>query len=147
MSACRIAIVVARFNIDITEKLLEGARSCLLEHEIDWQDKDVVWVAGAVEVPLIAQQLALSGQYDAVITFGCVIKGETDHYEYVCQHVTYGCQRVSLTTNVPVIFGVLTTPTRELAMDRVGGKSGHYGIDSAKTAIEMVQLMRKLRSA
>ena len=144
MSKPKIAIVVAEFNRDITGPLLEGAKAELAEHYIELTDNDITWVPGAVELPVVARAYALTGRYDAVITFGAVIKGETDHYEYVCQSVTYGCQKVSLSTGVPIIFGVLTTPSRELALDRVGGKRGHHGRESAQAALKTAAVMARI---
>ena len=145
MSGTKIGIVVAEYNLDITGKLLEGAQQELKEQGVTLNDEDVIWVPGAVELSVVAQELAYQGSYDAVITFGAVIKGETDHYEYVCQHATHGCQQASLATRVPVIFGVLTTPTRELALDRVGGKRGHHGREAAQAAIKMAEIMGSLK--
>ncbi len=147
MTAIRIAIVVAEYNKDITGPLLEGAVAELAEQGIALAADDVVWVPGAVELSVAAQELAYLGRYTAVITFGAVIKGETDHYEYVSQHVTHGCQQASLATRVPIIFGVLTTPTRELALDRVGGKRGHHGREAAQAAIKMSTVMTRIRES
>jgi 6,7-dimethyl-8-ribityllumazine synthase len=144
MSKPKVAIVVAEFNRDITGPLLEGAKAELAEHHIELTDKDITWVPGAVELPVVAQTYALTKRYDAVIAFGAVIKGETDHYEYVCQSVTYGCQKVSLSTGVPIIFGVLTTPSRELALDRVGGKRGHHGRESVQAALKTSAAMSRI---
>ena len=123
----RIAIAVSRFNESITVPLLEGCLERLQELGIDRQSVPVTHVPGAVELPIVAQQYARSGEYDAVICLGAVIRGETTHYDVVCQQVSSGCQQVSLTHNIPVILGVLTTENREQALDRVGGAHGHKG--------------------
>jgi len=137
----KIAIIVSRFNEEVTQKLQQGALERLIEQGVLSQNIKTVWVPGAVELPLIAQQHARLG-YDAVICLGAVIRGETDHYDYVCQSVTYGCQRVALTNNIPVIFGVLTTNNEAEAWDRIGGAHGHKGRDCADAALEMVSQMR-----
>ena len=141
----KIAIVVAEYNRDITGALLEGALDELAQQGVAMTEQDVVWVPGAVELSVVAQELAFTGHYSAVITFGAVIKGETDHYEYVSQHVTHGCQQAGLASRVPVIFGVLTTATRELALDRVGGKRGHHGREAAQAAIKMSGIMESIK--
>ncbi len=146
MNDISIAIVVAEYNKDITGPLLDGAINELSSCGVSVNSDDVVWVPGAVELSVTAQEIAYVGNYDAIITFGAVIKGETDHYEYVSQHVTHGCQQASLATRVPIIFGVLTTPTREMALDRVGGKRGHHGREAAQAAIKMATVMREIRS-
>src|SRR5262249_4934638 len=102
-----------------------------------------VWVPGAIEIPIMVQRLAKTTRYEAIIALGAVIRGETTHYDYVCQQVSYGCQRLALDYNLPVIFGVLTTDTEEQALDRVGGQHGHKGRDAVDTAIEMVKVLRK----
>lgn len=138
----KIAIVVSKFNEHITLPLLEGCMSQLNSYEIAITPADVTWVPGAVEIPLIAQRYAASGHYDAVICLGAVIRGETTHYDYVCQQVSYGCQRTALQYDLPVIFGVLTTENDEQAFDRVGGKQGHKGKEAADAALAMAQLPR-----
>ncbi len=139
-----IAIVVSRFNQDITDKLLAGALERLKELEFSDEKITVVWVPGAVEIPVVAQRLAKHGEYATVICMGAVIYGETNHYEYVCQQVTQGCQRVALDHELPVIFGILTTKNLEQAQDRVGGKRGHHGRDCADAAYEMVSVLRQI---
>ncbi len=139
-----VAIVVSRFNQFITEPLLEGClaelkNAGLLEHHIT-----VVWVPGAVEIPLVCQQLAVTGRYDALIALGAVIRGETGHYDLVCQQVSDGCAAVMLQQNIPVIFGVLTTDTVAQAQDRIGGSHGHKGKAAARAAIEMCCILRDL---
>jgi len=134
----RVAIVVSEFNRDITSALLEGAVQTLHTY-LPSDNVTVIWVPGAVEIPLMVQRIAK--QYDAVIALGAVIYGETDHYHYVCQQVNQGCQRVMLDESLPVIFGVLTVQSRELALSRVGGKKGHVGIESAEAVIKMLDLL------
>ncbi len=143
-TALRIGIIVGRFNETITEKLLSGAVGSLTAHGVDDSDITVIWVPGAFELPLMAQKLASSGQYDAVITLGCVIRGATTHYDYVCSQAASGILQVGLSTEVPVIFGVLTTETIEQAIERSGTKAGNKGIDAAMTAIEMANLLKKV---
>lgn len=133
-----IAIVVSEFNQEITDKLLQGCLARLAEHQIDAEQINVVKVPGAVEIPLVAKLFARSGRFDAIIALGAVIRGETSHYDYVCQQVSEGCQRVTLEFEIPVIFGVLTTDTVEQAEQRVGGKEGHKGRDAADAAVQMV---------
>jgi len=140
----KIAIVVSRFNSVVTEKLLDGTRARLIKLGVSEGEIAVTKVPGAVELPLVAKQYAECKKYDAVICLGAVIRGETTHYDYVCQQVSYGCQRVALDMDIPVIFGVLTTENREQAFDRLGGEHGHKGYDSADTAIEMINIMRSL---
>lgn len=133
----KIAVVSSRFNEPVTRQLYAGCIERLQEHGVTLAEEDVRWVPGAVEIPLIAKRYAERG-YDAVICLGAVIRGETTHYDYVCQQVSYGCQRVALDYDVPVIFGILTTENGEQAFDRLGGKHGHKGRDAADTAMEMV---------
>jgi 6,7-dimethyl-8-ribityllumazine synthase len=138
------AIVVSKFNSLITDKLLEGALARLKEHGIKDEYIYVAEVPGAVEIPLIAQLLAKQGRYQAIICLGAVIRGETSHYDYVCDQVSLGCQKVMLDHHIPVIFGVLTTNNEEQALDRVGGKEGHKGIYAADAAISMANLVDEL---
>jgi 6,7-dimethyl-8-ribityllumazine synthase len=138
----RLAIAVARFNRDITQRLLEGAERAAREHGAD--DVSIVWVPGAFELPLVAKHLAASGAVDAVVCLGAVIRGETAHFEYVAGECASGITRAALDTGVPVVFGVLTVDDRQQALDRVGGKEGHKGEEAAETAIEMVSLLRSL---
>lgn len=140
----RFAIVVSRFNSLVTERLLAGALDAFARHGVLEDAVDVAWVPGAVEIPVVAQRLAATGTYGAVVTLGAVVRGETSHYDHVCQAVTNGVTRAALDTGVPVIFGVLTTDTMEQALDRVGGKAGHKGADAAVAAIEMASLVAKL---
>lgn len=142
----KIAIAVSLFNETITVPLLEGCLARLQELGVDVSSVPVTRVPGAVELPIVAQQYARSGQFDAVICLGAVIRGETSHYDVVCQQVSQGCQQVSLTHNIPVIFGVLTTENSKQALDRVGGSHGHKGRYSADAAVEMVHVMESLAS-
>ena len=140
-----LAIVVSRFNFEVTEKLLNGAVTRLQELKISRENIKVVWVPGAVEIPLMAQQFAIQGKVDAIICLGAVIKGETDHYDYVCQQVSDGCQKVMLNFNLPVIFGILTTPSVELALARAGGSEGNKGSECVDSALEMINLISQLK--
>ena len=138
----RIGIVVARFNEFITSKLLGGAMDGLLRHDVQEDDIHVAWVPGAFEIPLVAKKMAKSGKYDAVICLGAVIRGSTSHYDYVCNEVSKGIAAVSMETEIPVMFGVVTTENIEQAIERAGTKAGNKGYDCALGAIEMVNLMR-----
>jgi 6,7-dimethyl-8-ribityllumazine synthase len=142
----KIGIVVSRFNEFITSKLLSGAVDGLKRHGVEDAHVDVVWVPGAFEIPLIAKKLAASGKYDAVITLGTVIRGSTTHYDYVCNEVAKGVAVASMQTEVPVIFGLVTTETIEQAIERAGTKAGNKGLDAAVSAIEMANLNRQLQS-
>jgi 6,7-dimethyl-8-ribityllumazine synthase len=135
-------VVVARWNSFVTTKLLEGAKSGLRERGVREEDVTVAWVPGAFEVPTGAKWAADSGRFDAVICLGAVIRGETAHFEYVAGGAAEGIASVSLSTGIPVIFGVLTVDSVEQAMDRAGGKEGHKGDESAQAAIEMANLRR-----
>lgn len=143
-SQLRFGIVVSRFNEFITARLLEGAQDTLTRHGVADDAVDVVWVPGAVEIPLAAQALADSDRYNAIITLGAVIRGSTSHYEYVCSMVASGVNRVGLDSGLPVIFGVLTTDTLEQAIERAGSKAGNKGAEAAVTAIEMANLLDSL---
>jgi len=140
----RVAIAASRFNDFITERLLAGARDGLLRHGVDAGSITVAWAPGAFELPLVAQRLAASGEYDAVICVGAVIRGATGHYEHVAGQCAAGIERVQLDTGVPVVFGVLTTENVEQAVERSGTKAGNKGFESAMTAIEMADLLRQL---
>ena len=140
----KIGIVAARFNEFITSKLLSGAVEGLTRHDVKEEQIDVAWVPGAFEIPLIAQKMAQSGKYDAVICLGAVIRGATTHYDYVCAEVSKGIAQISLQTGVPVMFGVLTTDTIEQAIERAGSKAGNKGFDCAAGAIEMINLLRRI---
>lgn len=140
----KVGIVVARFNDFITSKLLGGAIDGLKRHDVDEDKIDVAWVPGAFEIPLIAQKMAKSGKYDAVICLGAVIRGATSHYDYVCSEVSKGIAQVSLQAGIPVMFGVLTTDNIEQAIERAGSKAGNKGFECATGAIEMINLMREI---
>ena len=142
----RVGIVVSRFNEFISSKLLAGAEDALLRHDVDPDNIHVAWVPGAFEIPLIASKMARSGKYDAVIALGAVIRGSTTHYDYVCSEVTKGIANVSLNSDIPVMFGVLTTENIEQAIERAGSKAGNKGVDCALGAIEMVNLIRELEA-
>ncbi len=144
-SKLKVAIVTARFNEFITSKLLGGAVDCLHRHDINPQNVDEVWVPGAFEIPTAALALAESGKYDAIICLGAVIRGSTSHYDYVCSETAKGVSHVSLKTKVPTIFGVLTTDTIEQAIERAGTKAGNKGYEAAMAAIEMANLLAKLK--
>ena len=140
----RFAVVASRFNREITERLVEGALSALREAGIAEQDLDLVWTPGAFEIPLVAQRLADTGAYAAIVCVGAVIRGETDHYSYICEAATLGILDAGLSTGVPVLFGVLTCPDEALAWERAGGKEGNKGREAALAALEMVNLLRAL---
>jgi 6,7-dimethyl-8-ribityllumazine synthase len=139
-SGLKYGIVVGRFNEFITSKLLSGAIDALQRHGVQENEIDVAWVPGAFEISLIAQKMAASGKYDAVITLGTVIRGSTSHYDIVCNEVAKGVAAINLKTGVPVIFGVVTTENIEQAIERAGTKAGNKGWDSALAAIEMANL-------
>jgi len=142
----RVGIVASRFNEFITNKLLGGAIDALTRHGVAQDSIDVAWVPGAFEIPLIAATMAKSHNYDALICVGAVIRGSTTHYDYVCNEVAKGISSVSLTSGIPVMFGVLTTENIEQAIERAGTKAGNKGFDCAVGAIEMVNLMRSIPS-
>ena len=140
----RIGIVAARFNEFITSKLLSGALDGLKRHEVGEGNIDIAWVPGAFEIPLIASKMAKSAKYDAVICLGAVIRGSTSHYDYVCNEVSKGVAAVSLESEIPVMFGVVTTENIEQAIERAGTKAGNKGYDCALGAVEMVNLIRQI---
>ncbi len=140
----KIGIVAARFNEFITSKLLSGAQDALVRHDVKDDNIDVAWVPGAFEIPLIADKMAKSGKYDAVICLGAVIRGNTSHYDYVCSEVSKGIAHVSLESGIPVMFGVATTENIEQAIERAGTKAGNKGFDVAVGAIEMINLINNL---
>ncbi len=142
----RFAIVAARFNSMITEALLAGCRDTFARHGVAEDRIDLAWVPGSFEIPLVARKMAETGRYAAVITLGCVIRGETGHYDHVAGQAAGGVLQAGLATGVPVIFGVLTTETVEQALNRAGLKAGNKGVDSALAAIEMVNLLRRIGS-
>jgi len=140
----RVAIAAARFNEAIVVRLVDGATDCLRRHGVDEGSITVAWAPGAFELPLVAYRLASSGSYDAVITLGAVIRGQTGHYEFVAGQCAAGVQRVQLDTGVPIVFGVLTTESIEQAVERAGAKGGNKGFEAACTAIEMANLLSVL---
>lgn len=141
----KIGIAASRFNSLIVGKLLEGAEDGLKRHCVKSEDIDLVWVPGAFELPLVAKRMAESGEYDAIICLGAVIRGATSHYDLVCAEVSKGIAQVSMQTGLPVIFGVLTTDSIEQALERAGTKAGNKGFDCAMSAIEMAQLFRTMK--
>ena len=140
----KVGIVVGRFNEFIVSKLLGGALDGLKRHGVDEDNIEVTWVPGAFEIPLVAKKMAQSGKYDAILCLGAVIKGSTDHYDYVCAEVSKGIAMVGMETGVPTMFGVLTTDNIEQAIERAGTKAGNKGFDVACSAIEMANLNRML---
>ena len=140
----KFAIVGARFNEFIVSKLISGAEDTLVRHGVDTDDITLVWVPGAFEIPIVAKKMAQSGKYDAILCLGAVIKGSTDHYDYVCAEVSKGIAMVGMETGVPTMFGVLTTDNIEQAIERAGTKAGNKGFDVACSAIEMANLNRML---
>jgi 6,7-dimethyl-8-ribityllumazine synthase len=140
----RIAIVAARFNEFIVNKLVGGAEDCLRRHGVADEDITLAWVPGAFEIPLAAKKIAKTGKYDAVICVGAVIRGSTSHYDYVCAEVSKGIASVSLETEIPVMFGVLTTDTIEQAIERAGTKAGNKGYDCALGALELCSLFKEM---
>ena len=142
----KVGIVASRFNEFIVSKLVGGAEDALIRHGVNGDDITLAWVPGAFEIPLAAQKMAETGNYDAVICLGAVIKGATTHYDYVCAEVSKGVAAVGLKTEIPVIFGVVTTDNIEQAIERAGTKAGNKGYDCALGAIEMVNLIREIES-
>ena len=140
----KIGIIVARFNEFITSKLLGGALDTLKRHNVPEDSIDVAWVPGAFEIPLIAKKMAESGKYDAVICLGAIIRGSTSHYDLVCNEAAKGIAQVSLSSGVPVMFGVITTENIEQAIERAGSKAGNKGSECAEGAIEMINLVRSI---
>lgn len=140
----KFGIVIGRFNEFISSKLLSGAIDGLLRHGVEESNIEISWVPGAFEIPLVAKNMAVSEKYDAVICLGAVIKGSTPHFDFVSNEVSKGIAHVSLQTNLPVIFGVLTTDTIEQAIERAGTKAGNKGYEAAVTAIEMSNLIKQL---
>ena len=140
----KVGIVAARFNEFIVSKLVAGAQDALVRHDVKEEDIDLAWVPGAFEIPLIASKMAKSGKYDAVIALGAVIRGSTTHYDYVCSEVSKGIANVSLNSDIPVMFGVITTENIGQAIERAGTKAGNKGYDCALGAIEMVNLIRNI---
>ncbi len=142
----RYGIVVSRFNDLISSKLLEGAKDALFRHGVKVNDIDVVWVPGAWEIPLAVKELSLMGKYDGLIALGAVIRGDTPHFEYVSSEVSKGLAHIGLEQRVPVTFGVLTCDDLEQALLRAGSKAGNKGAEAALAALEMVNLVREMRT-
>lgn len=142
----KYGVVVGRFNEFISSKLLSGALDAFKRHGANENEVEVAWVPGAFEIPLIAQKMAESGKYDAVITLGAVIRGSTPHFDYVCNEAAKGVSAIALKTGIPAIFGVLTVDSIEQAIERAGTKAGNKGYEAAVTAIEMANLIKKLQS-
>jgi len=140
----KIGIVVSRFNELLGSRLLSGANDALVRHGVAAEDVDVAWVPGAFEIPLVAEKLASSGRYDAVVALGVVIRGGTPHFEYIAAEVSKGVAKISLDTGVPVMFGVITADTIEQAVERAGTKAGNKGWEAATGAIEMARLVEAL---
>ncbi|MBQ6459220.1 MAG: 6,7-dimethyl-8-ribityllumazine synthase [Exiguobacterium sp.] len=140
----KIGIVVGRFNDLITMRLLDGAKDALKRHGVKGEDVSLAFVPGAFELPLVAKKMAMSKQYDAVITLGAVIRGATPHFDYVCNEAAKGIAQASYQSEVPVIFGVLTTETIEQAIERAGTKAGNKGWEAATSAIEMANLLKQV---
>lgn len=140
----KVGIVAARFNEIIVNKLLGGALDGLVRHGVAEENITAAWVPGAFEIPVVAQKMAASGAYDAIICLGTVIRGDTTHYDYVCNEVSKGVAQVGLAAGIPVLFGVLTTENIEQAISRAGSKGGNKGYDCALSAIEMVNVMRQM---
>jgi 6,7-dimethyl-8-ribityllumazine synthase len=142
----RVGIVVARFNDAITKNLLEGALGALKSHDVADDDITVAWVPGSFELPLIASKMAMSGKFDAIVALGCVIRGATTHYDYVCNEAAKGVAEAARKSGIPVIFGVVTTETIEQAIERSGTKAGNKGVDAALAAIETANLLKALKA-
>ena len=140
----KFGIVAARFNEFITSKLVSGCGDCLIRHGAEGDDITLAWVPGAYEIPMACKKMAESGKYDAVIALGCVIRGATPHFDYVCAEASKGIAQVSMQTGVPVAFGVLTTENIQQAVERAGTKAGNKGVDCAMAAIEMVNLFKEM---
>lgn len=143
----RLAIVVSRFNSFITERLLNGAKDALARAGADEKQVEIVRVPGSFEIPVAAKRLAQTGRYHALICLGCIIRGDTQHFDYISAEVTRGVQLAAVETGVPMAFGVLTTDTLEQAVDRAGAKSGNKGAEAALTAVEMANLLQRTRGA
>lgn len=140
----KFGLVISRFNEFITKKLLEGAQDALLRHGVNQEDIEIAWVPGSFEIPLVAKKLAQTKRYDAVICLGAVVRGGTPHFEYIAAEVTKGIAKVSLDTDLPVIYGVIAADTLEQAIERAGTKMGNKGFDAAVTAIEMANLLKSI---
>lgn len=140
----KVGIIASRFNEIIVNKLLGGAVDGLVRHGVEEKNITAAWVPGAFEIPVVADKMASSGKYDAVICVGAVIRGATSHYDYVCNEVSKGIAQVGLKTGIPVLFGIVTTENIEQAIARAGSKAGNKGYDCALSAIEMVNLMDQM---
>lgn len=140
----KIGIVAARFNEFIVSKLIAGAKDALIRHDVKEDDITLAWVPGAFEIPVVAKKMAKSGKYDAIICLGTVIRGATSHYDYVCNEVSKGIAAASMETEIPVMFGIVTTENIEQAIERAGTKAGNKGYDCALGAIEMINLMKQI---
>ena len=143
-SGMKVGIVASRFNAFIVQKLLDGAVDGLVRHGVAEENISAAWVPGAFEIPVVAQKMAASKKYDAVICVGAVIRGSTSHYDYVCSEVSKGIANVSLNAGIPVMFGVLTTENIEQAIERAGSKAGNKGFECAAGALDMVNLIREI---
>lgn len=143
-SNLRFAIVISRFNEFITNKLMSGAIDCLKRNEAKEEDITIIWVPGSFEIPPVVQRLVDSKNYDAIICLGAVIRGATPHFNYISAEVTKGIAHISLSSDIPVIYGVLTTETIEQAIERAGTKAGNKGFDAALSAIEMCNLYKQI---
>lgn len=144
--AGRFAIVAARFNALVTESLLAGCKDAFVRHGVPADLLDIIWVPGSFEIPLVARKLAAGGRYTAVVCLGCVIRGETPHFDHVAGQAAAGVMQAAMATGVPVIFGILTTDSVEQALNRAGLKGGNKGADAALAAIEMVNLLSRLET-
>ena len=140
----KFGVVVSRFNEFFSRKLLDGAMDALLRHDVNDDDIEVAWTPGSFEIPLIAQKMAQTKKYDAVICLGAVIRGSTPHFDYIAAEVTKGIANINLNTGVPIIYGIITTDTLEQAIERSGSKVGNKGKDAAVTAIEMANLVKSI---
>ncbi|MBQ9234679.1 MAG: 6,7-dimethyl-8-ribityllumazine synthase [Lachnospiraceae bacterium] len=140
----KIGIVASRFNEFIVSKLIAGAKDALVRHDVKDDDITLAWVPGAFEIPVVAKKMAKSGKYDAIICLGTVIRGATSHYDYVCNEVSKGIAAASMETEIPVMFGIVTTENIEQAIERAGTKAGNKGYDCALGAIEMINLIKQL---
>lgn len=140
----RFAIIVSRFNEVVTQKLLEGALDCLIRHDVQEDDIDVLWTPGSFEIPVTAKKLASSGKYNAIICLGCLIRGDTPHFDFLSAEVTKGVAQVALEYSLPVAFGILTADTLEQAIERSGAKQGNKGFQAALSALEMANLFKEM---
>ncbi|MCT4381791.1 6,7-dimethyl-8-ribityllumazine synthase [Leuconostoc suionicum] len=142
----KIAIVVSKFNDLIVKQLLAGAQESLEMHGIDTGNIDIIWVPGALEIPMVAKKIAQDRKYDGIVTLGAVIKGDTAHYDLVINGVANGVSQISLSTDVPIVFGVLTTDTLEQAQQRSGAKSGNKGTEAALSLLELINIFDQIKS-